>query len=313
MVAITGNLKEGFALLKKTSPFIFLNLTVYGIFAGVTLLYFLLVGGLCYLIHSIAAIIFLSGLGLYGVLVYYAREYILYLIKAAHIAVLTELVLTGHLPEGCSQVAYGKALVKARVKDVSILFGIDQLVKAILKSLNRLVLSITSWLPLPGLDKLAQFIMVIINLSVSYVDEAILSYSLSKKEENPWISAKEGIVLYAQSYKEILKNALVIGVLGLISFSVIALILMLPGMGLQSMFPGIRTAVGFSVIIIAYLVKLALFNPLALCTMILTYHRAIQGQTPNPEWEAKLESVSSKFRKLKDKAAEWGKSKAIPA
>lgn len=308
-MSVTGNLKEGFSLLRKTTPFIILNLIVYGIFAAITLIYFLIIGGLCYMIHSIAAIIFLSGIGIYGVVVYYAREYILYLIKAAHIAVITELVLKGSLPEGQSQVEYGKKMVKDHVKDVSILFGIDQLVKGILKSLNRLVLSIASWLPLPGLDKLAQFVMTIINLSVTYIDEAILSYSLSKKDANPWISAKEGIVLYAQSYKEILKNALVIGVLGLVSFFAFVLILMIPGLGLQALFPGVKTAIGISMIIIAYLIKLALYNPLALCTMILTYHRAIKGQVPNPEWEQKLEAVSSKFRRLKDKASQWVSSK----
>jgi hypothetical protein len=36
--------------------------------------------------------------------------------------------------------------------------------------------------------------------------------------------------------------------------------------------------------------------------MIITYNSAAEGQTPNPEWEAYLASVPTKFRELKRKA-----------
>jgi hypothetical protein len=311
-MSMFDNLKDGMSLVKKTMPFIFLNLTVYGIFAGATLFYFLMVGGLCYLLKSLAGLIFLAGLGLYGVIAYYVREYVLYLIKAAHIAVITELMLNGKVPEDKSQVEYGKNMVKTRVKDVSILFAIDQLVKGVLKGLNRLIVSIADWVPLPGLDKIAGVVMAIINLSMTYVDEAILSYSFVRKQENPWTTAKEGVVLYAQAYKTILKNAVILGVIGFFAFIALVLILMVPGLALGALFPKMSTALGIAVLVIAYLVKLALYDPIALCTIILTYHRAIQGLTPNPEWERKLDQVSSKFRQLKTKAAEWGNSGSQP-
>lgn len=301
----TGNLREGFSLLKKTLPFVMMNLIVYGIFALATLIYFLMVAGMCYLLESIAAILLLGGIGLYGVIVYYVREYVLYLIKAAHIAVITELVKQGTIPEGKSQVEYGKKIVRERVKDVSILFGVDQLVKAILKALNRTVVAIADWIPLPGLDKFANAVMFVINLSVTYIDEAILSYSLSKGAANPWETAKEGIVLYAQTYKQILKSALVLGVIGLAWYFVILLVLMIPGSALGAAFPATKFITGLSILIVAYLLKLALYNPLALCTIISAYHRAIEGQVPDPQWEDRLDRVSSKFRVLKDKARSW--------
>lgn len=311
-MSMFDNLKDGMSLVRKTMPFIFLNLTVYGIFAGATLFYFLMVGGLCYLLKSIAGLIFLAGLGLYGVIAYYVREYVLYLIKAAHIAVITELMLNGKVPEDKSQVEFGKNIIKTKVKDVSILFAIDQLVKGVLKGLTRLVVSIADWIPLPGLDKVAGVVMGIINLSMTYVDEAILSYSFVKKQANPWTTAKEGILLYAQGYKDILKNAVILGVIGFFAFIALVMILMVPGLALGALFPKLSTTIGIAILVIAYLIKLALYDPIALCTIILTYHRAIQGLTPNPEWERKLDQVSSKFRQLKTKAAEWADSGSQP-
>lgn len=32
------------------------------------------------------------------------------------------------------------------------------------------------------------------------------------------------------------------------------------------------------------------------------FFRTIEGQSPNPEWEAKLSQMSGKFRKLKENA-----------
>ena len=36
--------------------------------------------------------------------------------------------------------------------------------------------------------------------------------------------------------------------------------------------------------------------------MILTYLKETEGQVPNKEWEAKLESLSGKFKEIKQKA-----------
>ena len=35
------------------------------------------------------------------------------------------------------------------------------------------------------------------------------------------------------------------------------------------------------------------------------YFKTIEGQKPDPEWEARLDSVSKRFRELGNKAAGW--------
>lgn len=54
-----------------------------------------------------------------------------------------------------------------------------------------------------------------------------------------------------------------------------------------------------------------LLEPFAIACMMQVYFKTIEGQTPNPEWEAKLEQMSGKFRKLKERA--FGASGAMPA
>jgi hypothetical protein len=43
--------------------------------------------------------------------------------------------------------------------------------------------------------------------------------------------------------------------------------------------------------------------------LMQVFFKVTEGQEPNPEWEAKLEKGSKKFREMKDKAVAWGASK----
>ena len=72
---------------------------------------------------------------------------------------------------------------------------------------------------------------------------------------------------------------------------------------LNTKFPN---AAGFWAILfaglLAYGVKAALIEPIAMTALMQVYFKVIEGQEPDPEWEEKLDGVSNKFRELKDKA-----------
>ena len=58
----------------------------------------------------------------------------------------------GRFPAGKSQIDYATNIVKQHFATSSILFGLHQLIRGILRVFNRLTVSIASWLPIPGLD-----------------------------------------------------------------------------------------------------------------------------------------------------------------
>ena len=55
-------------------------------------------------------------------------------------------------------------------------------------------------------------------------------------------------------------------------------------------------------ITIAYGLMLSLVSRFCLVAMIKTYNEAVRGQEPDPQWEEHLQTVSGKFRELRDKA-----------
>jgi len=244
---------------------------------------------------------------------YWAREYLLYLVKAGHIAVLVELMDGRPIPAGKGQIDYATNIVKQHFATSSMLFGLNQLIRGILRAFNRITVSIASWLPIPGLDALVKLVDAIINTSLSHLDQVILAQILRKQTDNPWAIARDSTVLYAQNYKGVLKNAafLTFVIWGLTL--VILLLVAAPIAALIGLFHIHAGFVTFALALIAALsLKAALIDPFAAVALIQVYDKITAGQTPNPEWSAKLESISGKFRELTQKARAVGTPPPAP-
>ncbi len=311
MSTVIGRLQKGFGLLMKTTPLLMVRLGIYAAFAVVIAIYFLIFGGLAYLFSKLApavgGIVMLVSLCGFGGLWYWVRKYILYMVRAAHVAVMTEILINGKLPDGVKQLQYGKDLILENVKDVSILFAIDALVDGILKAFTRTVSTLVDILPLPGIDTLAVAAMRIVDRSLTYIDEAIFSYGLMRREEQTlWASAKDGVILYAQCWKELLKVSVSIWLIGLVSFFILLVLFLIPGLliGIAIGSGFLKSAIALIVITTAYVINLAFFEPLALAAMIVTFQEEIEGKVPDPAWEERLNTASSKFNELKRKAEE---------
>jgi hypothetical protein len=309
-----------FGLLVRTLPFVLLRLVVY---IGITLAYIIAVGvgsGMGYLFGSIgsnggggAGIGGLIGFAIISGILFWAREYLLYLVKAGHIAVLVELMDGRQIPAGKGQIDYATNIVKQHFATSSMLFGLNQLIRGILRAFNRITVSIASWLPIPGLDALVKLVDAIINTSLSHLDQVILAQILRKQTDNPWAVARDSTVLYAQNYKSVLKNAAFLTFIIWGLTLVILLVVAAPIAALIGLFHVHAGIVTFVLAVIAALsLKAALIDPFATVALIQVYDKITAGQTPNPEWSAKLESISGKFRELVQKAREVG-TPATPA
>ncbi len=301
-------------LMAKTLPFILFRLAVY---FGVALAYVLMTGvgaGVGWGIGGFgdegfrAASTFwggVAGFGIVGVIMYVLREYLLYMVKAGHIAVLVELLEGQSLPQGRSQIQHATASVKERFGQASALFAVDQLIKGVLKTLTGLVRGVFRLLPIPGAQQFLRVVQMFLRIAVGFIDEVILAYSFRTRAENPWGASREGLVLYGQNLKPMFKNAawLALIVYGL-SF-LIFLVLLAPAAAVAYLIPGGWSATGVVVaLLFAWSVKVAVLEPFAITCMMQAYFKTIEGQTPDPEWEAKLDGLSAKFRKLKNRVSD---------
>ena len=98
------------------------------------------------------------GFGLVTVALYWIREYILYIVKAGHIAVMVHLIDGRDVPDGQGQIAYARQVVTERFAEANILFALDQLVKGAIGAITGLIGGVAAILPIPGLDGIVRFV-----------------------------------------------------------------------------------------------------------------------------------------------------------
>jgi len=243
------------------------------------------------------------GFGVVSIAVYWIREYILYVLKAGHIAVMVHLIDGHDVPDGQNQIAYAKEVVTQRFAEANILFVVDQLVKGAIRAITGLIGGIAAFLPIPGLSGLVSFINTVIRLSLTYVDEIILGYNIRINSNSPFETARQGVVLYAQNGKHMVKNAIWLAVIMWGVSFVIFLLMLAPAAAILWVMPGQLSGWAFVLaIVFAWAFKAAFIEPFAIASLMQVYFEAIEGQTPNPEWDRRLAETSSKFRELRDKA-----------
>ena len=307
-------------LMARTFPFILLRMLV---FFGISIAYLAAVGigGLIgYGIGSVSSdpdaqsgFAFwgaIMGLGLVSFGIYWVREYLLYLVKAGHIAVMVHFIQGREVPGGQGQLSYGRQVVEARFVETNVLFALDQLIKGVIGTITGMLGLIGNFLPIPGLSGLIDIVNGIIRVSLTFVDEIVLGYNIKIESQNPWETAQEGIVLYAQNGRAMLKNAIWLTVMMWVISLGVFFLLLAPAGALLYYYPGQLGGWAFAVaFVFAWALKAALLEPFAIAALMSVYFKVIEGQTPDPEWLAKLNSASAKFREIGQKALEWIRGK----
>lgn len=205
--------------------------------------------------------------------------------------------------------------MKTHFAQASILFGVDQIVKAVLRAIFRTVNFFAMFLPIPAFQNLLRIAEAVVRMSLTYVDEVILAYLIRTHTANPWATAEDGLILYAQNYKHFLKNAVWLSIFMWFVTLLIFIFLLAPAGAIAFMLPGRNAGLWAFAIAVIFAVSLqkAVLEPLAIASLMQVFFKTIEGQTPDPEWKARLDSASGKFRELAGKAASWVPQISKPA
>ena len=248
----------------------------------------------------------IGGFGLSAGVLFFFRDWLLYIVKAGHIAVLVELMQGRNIPAGKAQIDHARVVVAERFGTANALFGLDLLIKGVVAAITGIVQGVLTILPVPGLDRIMGIVSAYLRLAVGLIDEVILADLIARNSQNPWSDAQQSLVLYGQNARPMLKNAawLTIIVWGL---SIMVFLFMLaPAAALVWAVPGEGSASSFVfAFVLAWAGKAALIEPFAIACMMQVYFKVTKGQQPDPDWEDRLSRASAKFKELGAKAANW--------
>jgi hypothetical protein len=296
----------------RTWPFVILRVAVY---FGITVAYIVSTGagaGIGYGVGHIwgedGPFTFamwggIFGFGLVSMFFYWLREYILYLVKAGHIAVMVQLIDGVDVPGGQSQIGYAQGVVRERFAEANVLFLLDQLVKGVLRVITGMIGGLAAFLPIPGLQGLVKFANAVIRMSLTYVDEIILGYNIRVRSTAPFETGRQGVVLYAQNARTMLKNAVWLTVMTWVLGVVVFFLTLAPAAAILYAMPGELAGWAFVLaIVFAWAFISAFVEPFVIAALMQVYFAKIEGQVPDPAWDMRLAETSKHFRELKDRA-----------
>lgn len=314
------SISRSMSVMRRTMPFILMRMAIY---FGITMAYILVTGagaGVGWGVGSFGDGDFRAtstfwggaiGFGGTAAVIYFLREYLLYMVKAAHLAVVVEYLDGKPLPEGRGQITHGREVVTERFAQANVLFGLDQLIKGVLRAVTGLVHGLANLLPIPGIDGLMRVVRAWLRVAVGFLDEVILAHLIRTRSENPWAGARDALVLYGQNAKPMLFNAALVALVSWLFAIVVFFLMLAPAGAIVYLMPGNWSAGAFLfALVMAWAIKAALIEPFAIACLLQAYTKHTDGQTPDPEWTARLEQASNKFKKLGEKAAGWVGGKA---
>ena len=298
---------KAFDIYKKTMKFVWLKLALGGaLFAGA-----LLLGGIFFLIASLAkneiVSIVLMLIWIFGIIAMdnVITHYFGYLIKAGHIAIVSEIVTTGKIPDNQYEVAV--SMVKSRFKESSVYFLVDKLVSGAVKELQKGVGKVGDALDaIPGMSAITNFIQIFIGIVLGYIDECCLGYTFYKKDQGAFKSACDGITIYWKNKKKLLKDAAIMALVVMVITAVlfiIPLVIMVPLALLTDNTIVVVCAVIGSAII-AGIVKSAFVDSWMMVKMMTSYMEDAPTTAVDNGIYDTLCKLSGKFKQLFNKSQE---------
>ena len=136
------------------------------------------------------------------------------------------------------------------------------------------------------------------NISLGYVDECCLGWTFAHKEESAVKGAADGVVLYAQNWKPLLKSAAMTMLKVILLTIVVALIIFIP-VGLIFKLLNWSGLIAFLLaLLIAWVVKFAFMDSYIMIQMMTAYMNAAASTTLSFDLYGTLCTISTKFKEL---------------
>lgn len=145
-----------------------------------------------------------AGLVIGIVLVAILSHFMMYVIKAGQIAVITKAVTEDEIPENPWQT--GKQMVKERFATVAIYYAATSIIKAIFNELGKAITAVGEAVGGDAGGTVGSAISIVINTIVAYLCDCCLGWVFYRKDQSAFKATCEGAVTFFKHGKTFLKN-----------------------------------------------------------------------------------------------------------
>jgi len=311
------SVSRSFALMRRTAPFLMFRSMV---FVGIALGFVLATGlgaGIGYGMGAAGSAEFqdntvfwggASGFGLMAGVVFLVRDLLLSGVRVSHAAAMVEVLQGGVLPEGRAQILRAQTMVTQRFGPAGALFALDRAIRGVIAAVVR-DLAGAGWGAARGIvaGLAGRGRRGVLRLAAAQMNEVILATAIRSGADSPAACARAALVLWAQNAAPVLVGAAWLALLSYALALGVFLAMLAPAAGVDYLLPGGWAAGRFIfALIFAWAVKAALIEPFVTACLLQAFLWRTVGQSPDPEWEARLQAGSSAFRTLGERAAAEG-------
>lgn len=295
----------------KTMKFVWAKLLLGFATVAISLVLLAMFLGVGSLFHAEAVIYAFFGWILVTALVYnLINRYFGYMVKAGHVAIIATAVTAGQIPD--NQIETAKNMVKERFLTSNVYFVVDNLVSGAVKQLQNGLQKVDNLLGnIPGVSFVVQFAKVFVGIALGYVDECCLGYTFVKKEDGAFKSAADGVVIYFQNWKKLLKDAAVTAIIVIV---LTALSWIVPFVVFGALFKALSIPSWIAVFValmVALIIKSAFVDSYMMVKMMVSYMEVAPSTQITFDLYGKLCKLSSKFKQLFGKAEAESNSATI--
>ncbi len=295
-------------LFFKTIKFCWLKLLLGLVYVVATIILMLLGVLILSNVSNGTAVLILIGIIVVAIkaLNYFLNHYVGYLVKAGHVAVITEMIMNNEVPEE-GMVTYAFNMVKKRFVQANVFFIIDKLVNSSVRQLQRGVNKVGNLLnKIPGMQYITKLINLFIAIFLGYIDECVLGYSFTRQDEGAFKSSVDGVVIYFQNTKKMLKSAVKTVLMLLLIMAGLILLFFLPILGIANA-AGSENATIIALVIAvacAFAIKSAFVDSYIMIRIVQSYMEVAPSTVITFDLYGKLCKLSRKFKSLFGKAQE---------
>jgi len=296
----------GKSLFSKTMPFCFAKFVLGGILVLVSALLFAIMMGIGWLFSDggmfVALMLWLAAIkGIHWVIMHGFG----YLVKAGHVAVIAETMKTGQVP--ANQVDYGKKMVTERFGTSAAYFAIDKLISGAVKQIQGKIDKLGNKLDfVPGMDTLAGATKFFVEIALGYVDECCLGWTFYNMDQNAFKSGADGVLIYVQNWKVVLKNAAITMLKVIVGMILIALAVFVPIGIVFKILKWSALAAFILACLVAWVIKFAFFDSYIMCQMMAAYMQVAPSTTLAFDLYGTLCTFSTSFKELFQKGQAAG-------
>lgn len=288
----------------KTLKFVWMKLGLGLVTVLASALLLAICAGLGMLFKSGGVLIFLFFVWLFGtgLIQKIIMHYFGYLVKAGHVAIVAKAVSTGSIPD--NQFKAAKQMVTERFATSNVYFVVDKLVGGAVKQLQNGLDKVDNVLGnIPGISAIVAFAKIFTGIALGYVDECCLGYTFCNPDQKVFKSAADGVVIYFQNWKKLLKDAAImtVVVIGTVLLSTLLVFGVFGGVFAALNWNGF---IAFALsILVAMVIKSAFIDSYMMVKMMVSYLEVAPSTQITFDLYDKLCKLSGKFKELFNKDA----------